>query len=145
MVRHFQTAAERESEGRAKGYSGLFETDLMRAEVKREALQHPDPNATFAYRRGPGGEVFVEDQDEVPQTKEEGHERWRREMELRFIRGEDYEFDYSKVDGNEDYDDWDEAQDSYFDDEEPSWADDDDEDGQPVERQLNGETGIQDF
>lgn len=145
LIRRFQTAAEREEEGRAKGHSGVLEADLVRSELKMEALAHPDPNATFTYIRGPHGEILAEDQDEIPQSKEEGAERWRWEMELRFIRGADNDFDYSTVDQNEEYDDWNEEQDQYFEDEEPEWLVEKDGDGNSNKQRLTGETGIQDF
>ncbi|EEH32982.1 hypothetical protein PAAG_04035 [Paracoccidioides lutzii Pb01] len=144
LIRRFQTATEREEEGRAKGYSGVLEADLMRSEAKMEALAHPDPNATITYVRGPNGEILAEDQDEIPENKEEGAERWRWEMELRFLRGADHEFDYSVVDQNEEYDDWNEAQERYFDEEEPEFILEKDEEGDRKE-ELKGETGIQDF
>jgi hypothetical protein len=142
LVRRFQSATEREAEGRAKGYSGVLEADLARSEAKLEALAHPDPNSTFHYRRGPGGEIMAEDDDEIPASKEEGFARWRWEMEMRFLRGDDNDFDYSTVDDNEDYDDKAQEerdhQDDYFAQEEPSWN---------IEqgRQITGETGVQDF
>ena len=61
-------------------------------------------------------------------------------MEQRFLRGEDADFDYDMVDGNEDYNDWDEEtrrkQDVYFDQEEATFI---------GEGDSTGETGIQDF
>ncbi|KAI1943497.1 hypothetical protein LOZ66_000080 [Ophidiomyces ophidiicola] len=142
LIRRFQTAGEREEEGRAKGYSGALEADLMRAELKMEALAHPDPNATMTYTRGPQGEILAEEDDEIPATREEGEERWKTEMELRFLRGADPDFDYAAVDECEDYDDLSEEQDKYFDDEEPEWLVEKGEDGQV---ELRGETGVQDF
>jgi hypothetical protein len=144
MIRRFQTPAEREAEGRAKGYSGVLEADLERAEAKMEALAHPNPNATFTYTRGASGEILAEDQDEIPATKEEGAERWRWEMEMRFLRGADEEFDYTIVDENEEYDDWNEEQERYFEDEEPEWRIEPDKEDYPNSG-PQGETGIQDF
>ncbi|KAK2796505.1 hypothetical protein FQN50_009518 [Emmonsiellopsis sp. PD_5] len=144
LIRRFQTTTEREEEGRAKGYSGVLEADLLRSEAKMEALAHPDPNATLTYTRGPSGEILAEDQDEIPETKEEGAERWRFEMEMRFLRGADHEFDYTAVDHNEEYDDWNEEQERYFDDEEPEFMVEKDEEGHR-KQELQGETGVQDF
>lgn len=142
LIRRFQTPAEREAEGRTKGYSGVLEADLARSEAKLAALAHPDPLAPFSYRRGPHGEILEEDRDEVPANKEEGRERWCYAMSLRFLRGDDDEFDYAGVDDNEDMDDLKEEErereEEYFGDEEPSWILDD-------HRQPEGETGIQDF
>ncbi|KAF2424480.1 hypothetical protein EJ08DRAFT_594997 [Tothia fuscella] len=142
LIRRFQTAAEREAEGRSKGYSGVLEADLLRSEAKLEALAHPDPNSTFQYKRGPGGEIMAEEKDDVPLNKDEGMRRWRWEMEMRFLRGDDTDFDYDSVDKSEVYDDLTEEererQDEYFKEEQPTFLL---EDGKRPE----GETGIQDF
>jgi hypothetical protein len=142
LVRRFQSPAEREAEGRAKGYSGVLEADLVRSEAKLAALANPDPHSLFVYRRGPGGEILAEEKDEVPATKEEGWERWRGEMERRFLRGEDKEFEYELVDESDEWDDRTEEErailEEYLDRESPAWVVEDGE--KPV-----GETGVQDF
>ncbi|OCT54963.1 hypothetical protein CLCR_03108 [Cladophialophora carrionii] len=161
LVRRFQTAEEREAEGRRKGYSGILEADLYRSEAKLEALHHPDPNALFTYRRGPDGEILAEEKDEVPTNKEEGLDRWKWEMEARFLRGGDDDFDYDAVDQNSEYDDRvveeRDAQDRYFDEETPHFVEGEGEgegeggdgrrrsgsDSRPHD--LKGETGVQDF
>lgn len=143
LIRRFQTPAEREAEGRAKGFSGILEADILRSEAKMDALAHPDPNAMFSYSRGPNGEIIAEDHDDVPVDKEEGEKRWRWEMEMRFLKGADYDFDYQTVDENDEYDDWSEEQERYFDEEKPEWVVDDNE-GNP-ESKLQGETGVQDY
>jgi hypothetical protein len=149
LIRRFQTPAEREAEGRKKGYSGILEADLYRSEAKLEALRHPDPNAIFTYKRGPNGEVLAEDRDEVPANKEEGLARWKWEMEARFLRGGDDDFDYDAVDNNPEYDDRvleeQDAQDKYFDDQEPEFVQGEDGVARTNSHQLHGETGIQDF
>lgn len=144
LIRRFQTPAEREEEGRTKGYSGVLETDLWRSEAKIQALAHPDPNSSFSYKRGPNGEILAEEQDEIPEDKEEGEKRWHWEMEMRFIRGGDTDFDYKLVDENDDYDDWSEEQERYFDEETPEWLVEGDQTGE-ADSKLQGETGIQDF
>ncbi|KAJ9261434.1 hypothetical protein DTO021C3_3442 [Paecilomyces variotii] len=144
LIRRFQTPAEREAEGRAKGYSGALEADLRRSEAKLEALAHPDPNAMLSYSVGPNGEILAEDRDDVPEDKEEGEKRWRWEMEMRFLKGADYDFDYKTVDENDEYDDWGVEQERYFDEEEPEWIVDKSNGGDPKAK-LQGETGIQDF
>lgn len=142
LIRRFQSPAEREAEGRAKGFTGILEADLWRAEAKLYALEHPDPNAMFGYKRGPNGEILEEDLDEIPANKEEGFKRWKWEMEMRFVRGGDTDFDYDSVDLNEEYDDREEeereALEAYFAEQEPSW---DLEEGQ----EPQGQTGIQDY
>ncbi|KAF7588725.1 hypothetical protein BBP40_005286 [Aspergillus hancockii] len=144
LIRRFQTPAEREAEGRAKGFSGVLQADLLRSEAKFDALSHPDPHAMLSYSRGPNGEILAEDKDEIPTSKEEGEKLWRWEMTLRFLRGEDSDFDYTAVDENDDYDDWNEEQERYFDDEEPEWMVEG-ENGGDVQSQLQGETGVQDY
>ncbi|TIA06516.1 hypothetical protein D6C83_08701, partial [Aureobasidium pullulans] len=64
MIRRFQSAAEREADGREKGYSGMLEADLMRSEAKIDALNHPDPNSPLIYRRDASGAITAEEQDE---------------------------------------------------------------------------------
>ena len=65
-----------------------------------------------------------------------------------FLRGDDVDFDYSLVDGNDDFDDRKteerEAQESWFEAEEPEWAVDEDRPS-TANRQPRGQTGVQDF
>lgn len=102
-------------------------------------LSSKAPSSFVNYVRGEDGEVLPEDPDDVPQTKEDGLERWRSEMTFRFLRGEDEVFDYKAVDEDGGYDEIEsqEAQARWFDDQEPEWEGD-------VET-VSGETGIQDF
>jgi hypothetical protein len=144
LIRRFQTPAEREAEGRAKGFSGILQADLQRSEAKLDALHHPNPNAMFSYSRGPSGEIIAEDADEIPTSKEEAEKLWRWEMTMRFLKGEDCDFDYTQVDENDAYDDWTEEQERYFDDEEPEWMVEGTDD-ENINSRLQGETGIQDF
>lgn len=145
LIRRFQTASEREAEGRKKGFSGQMATDLWRAEAKKDALAQPDPNSLFTYTRGPQGEIIEEDKDDIPMSKEEGKAWWMDEMTQRFLRGGDDDFDYAKlVDNNPKYDDPEQErdlQDAYFD----SMESDFDSDGEGKEKVLTGETGIQDY
>ncbi|MCJ1248757.1 hypothetical protein MMC30_005976 [Trapelia coarctata] len=143
LVRRFQTPVEREEEGKKKGYSGILEADLWRSEAKIEALKKPDTALLITYRRGKDGEILAEEKDEVPMTKEEGMQRWRKEMELRFLGGRDEDFEYSKVDSSEEYDDRGveerEEEEKWFDEEDPQWITD------TAEKRVEGETGVQDF
>lgn len=116
----------------------------MRSEAKLDALAHPDPHAMLGYSRGPHGEILAEDKEDIPTSKEEGEKMWRWEMGLRFMRGEDSDFDYKTVDENDEYDDWDEEQERYFDEEEPEWLIDE-ASSENVQGRLHGETGVQDF
>lgn len=115
---------------------------MERAEAKVDALANPDPEAVITYRRGPGGEIVEEERDEVPATKEEGWERWRYAMEMRFVNGRDDDFEYEAVDGSDEWDDRGEedriALEDYLAGEEEKFVR---SDGKSPE----GETGIQDF
>ncbi|KAI7296488.1 hypothetical protein KC315_g18733, partial [Hortaea werneckii] len=138
LIRQFQTSAEREQEGRERGYTGKMEADLLRSEAKLEALRHQHSqqrgpgnpgteqnhggssrnirNRTgispeMVYHRAPDGSIIAveADAEERAQSREEGVQRWREMMSQRFLRGEDEEFDYvGLVDGEEGYDDLDE-------------------------------------
>ena len=103
----------------------------------------------FTYKRGPDGEILAEDRDEVPANKKEGMARWRWEMEARFLRGGDEDFDYEAVDNNAEYDESvleeRDAQDRYFDEEEPEFVDGKEAVARSNSRELQGETGVQDF
>jgi hypothetical protein len=102
----------------------------------------------FSYSRGTNGEILVEERDEVPTDREDGFARWRWEMEMRFVRGGDGDFDYETVDGMEEYDDREieetEAEESWFDQEEALFVDK--QGARSLQGgELQGETGIQDF
>lgn len=142
MIRRFQTTAEREAEGRKKGYSGVLEADIMRSEAKVDALAHPDPNSPLTYRRDAEGSIIAVEQDEEdrPNNKEEGEDKWREVMEQRFLRGEDNDFEYADVDESEEYNDHEEErrnrEEKYFDEEEEEFI---------GEGEKTGETGVQDY
>jgi hypothetical protein len=99
----------------------------------------------------------IGDREDVPppETKEEGLTQWENFLRERFIRGEDEDFDYGLVDGEEEFDvlERTEREEAWFDEESPEWVGDGDGDGEDidmerdrrVERVLVGETGIQDF
>lgn len=144
LIRRFQTPQEREAQGREKGFSGVLQADMQRSEAKMDALANPDPNAMLSYTRGPDGEILAEDRDDIPASKEDGEKAWQWEMGLRFMRGDDDDFDYKAVDENDEYDDWTEEQDKYFEDEEPEWVVGDAH-GDDAQSRLQGETGVQDF
>jgi hypothetical protein len=132
LIRCFQTAAEREAEGKRKGFSGQMATDLWRAEAKKDALAAPKVESLFIYN------------DDVPMTKEEGRAWWVDEMTQRFLRGGDDDFEYKKVDENVKYDHPEaerDLQEAYFE----SMESDFDSDGEGKEKVLTGETGIQDY
>lgn len=87
--------------------------------------------------------------DTPAQTREEGQEKWRAFLCERFVCGGDEDFDYAGlVDNDDELDTLErrEQEEAWFDEEEPDWASDGDEEGKgKVERVLEGETGVQDF
>ena len=107
LVRQFQSASEREKEGREKGASGMLEANIVRSEAKIEALQHPDPNSPLVYSRAADGSINAVEQDagERAQSRVDGRQKWIDVMGLRFINGRDGDFDYAIVDENDEYDD----------------------------------------
>ena len=147
-MRRFQSAAEREAEGRARGAAGNLEATLVRSEAKVEALQAQGEAGSGAnenplvYERGVDGAIvgLEEDVSERVEGKVEGLKRWEDVMGRKFLRGEDRDFDYGVVDEGEEYDDLEEegrgAQEVWFEGEEQEFVGD----GRPV-----GETGVQDF
>lgn len=64
-------------------------------------------------------------------------------MTLKFLRGEDEDFDYRAVDENEEWDEVErrENEEKWFDEEEPEWVDDEEK----AAEGTGGDTGIQDF
>ncbi|KYK56987.1 hypothetical protein DCS_03994 [Drechmeria coniospora] len=153
LVRPFQTAAEREAEARTKGFGLTLEADLARGEqrlsdlaspssaTETASLPHHGTNGSGARSHSRTEMTSDNSWDDVePASREHGHRLWRAFLSERFIRGRDDDFSYSVVD-----EDWTldvtatrEAQDEWFDDEEPAWVDG----GAEASR---GETGIQDF
>ena len=87
--------------------------------------------------------------------REEGYVSWKASVERRFVSGEDEEFDYGPVDQGEEFDDLvveeREAQERWFEEEDVRFMGPEGESGRnrsPGEggrRELQGETGVQDF
>ncbi|KAG8671852.1 hypothetical protein FPOAC2_05213 [Fusarium poae] len=136
LIKRFQTASEREAEGKAKGYGRTLEADLQRGESKLTQL-----------KKGDGVENLIGDLEhpwEKPAAdKANGICLWHAFLEERFVHGLDDDFDYRSIDTDEDLDTMlrRDAQDAWFDDEEPSWVDED----EPSLQRRQGETGVQDF
>ena len=115
----------------------------MRSEAKLTALDNPDPNSPLIYTRAPDGSVVgveaeVEDR---ARDRQDGELKWREVMELRFLRGDDKDFEYENVDWNDEFDDQDEDRrrglEEYLDEEVEEFVGDG---SSPA-----GETGVQDF
>ena len=134
LVRRFQSAEEREKEGRKKGWSRVLEVDLLRGEAKLARLTEggtapsppPPPQGSMGpppRPRGPSGDAGAvcgapgprDDDDEdddgleahprPAQSQAEGRQRWEAFLRDRFVRGRDDDFDYGPVDENDAYDD----------------------------------------
>ncbi|KAK4966988.1 hypothetical protein LTR66_012007 [Elasticomyces elasticus] len=142
LIRRFLTPAERELDRRRKGYSGVLESDILRSEAKLDAVNNPDPNSPLTYHRAADGSISAvgeDDDEDVPKTKEEGEQKWREWLEMKFVRGEDAQFDYSEVDWNPAYNDLElerRREEEWFGQEEEAWD---------AEGEKTGETGVQDF
>lgn len=177
LVLKFQSPAEREAEVRSKGWGKTLESSLMRGEARLgkiapsatgDSIPESTSTSPAAHSKSCGVKAIdftvANLVDEQPATKEEGHAVWDAFLRERFVRGEDDDFDYGKVDENEDLDSLEQMdrEEAYFDEEEPEWADDSDldetntglsaDDGDMAERQrtkreriLLGQTGVQDF
>lgn len=140
LVRKFQTPAEREVEGKAKGYSRVLESSLLRGEARLADLKSSTDDTSTAE---PARDFTTEADLSKTKTKEEGLQRWHEFLTERFVRGHDEDFDYSLIDDNEDYDVMErrDAEEAWFDEEDPEWASDA---GEGVQT-ARGQTGIQDF
>ncbi|KAK3996264.1 coiled-coil domain-containing protein-domain-containing protein [Cladorrhinum sp. PSN332] len=189
LVRRFWTPAEREADGKRKGYARVLEGSLLRGEERLSRLKERSETETevssWSHRNGNNGDRMQVDQDDQdtddkvqglgleiaidgeeashrhhhnaelvsppPRSKTEGQDRWKEFLRDRFIKGMDDDFDYvGLVDGREEYDAVEEREreDEWFEGESPGWASDGDgEEGDRVivERELKGETGVQDF
>ena len=124
----------------------MLEADLWRSEAKIGTFANPE--RSMKYNRDASGSIVAEEKDEVPKTKNEGIQKWRKEMELMFLTGADPEFDYKEVDGSEEYDDRTvqerEEEERWFEKEEPSWVEESGQDAGRTEG-LTGQTGVQDY
>ncbi len=82
-----------------------------------------------------------------PRTREEGRLQWEGFLRDRFVRGEDLDFEYADVDGDEEYDvlEREEREEAWFEAEDPGWVSDSGEGGEQRAAVLLGETGVQDF
>lgn len=160
MVKRFQSAEERSNDVKAKGYGRTLEASLvrgettlanLRAEEQGNSASASDSAQGCTVNNGPASMPSGLDAwDDDARDKQEGLELWRAFLEDRFVHGRDDEFDYTLVDSDEGYDAMEirDAEDRWFDKEEPSWVGDDD-DVDETKASHNGasarETGIQDF
>ncbi|KAK0665837.1 coiled-coil domain-containing protein-domain-containing protein [Cercophora samala] len=163
LIRRFLTPSEREADSKQKGYARVLEGSLLRGEERLAKLSSADPpppgeevggengvgvgRGKVVEAAGTGFTSFTAELLPPPKTKEEGVERWREFLRDRFIRGEDEDFEYEKVDDMDEFDELErrEREEEWIEGEEPGWVGSEDEGGGRVERVLKGETGVQDF
>ncbi|KAI1756010.1 coiled-coil domain-containing protein-domain-containing protein [Xylaria castorea] len=113
----------------------------------------PAPDTEMSWDELEALEIHDLEKRSAPKTTEEGRARWDEFLRLRFVAGRDEDFSYRTVDEDDEYDALErrEQEDAWFDNEEPGWfgeSEDDDETGpvggeekMGVERPLTGETG----
>ena len=148
LVKRFQTPAEREAERKTKGYGRTLEADLLRGESKLSNLARSNGNGASTNGVDQADTVLELEWDRSASSKEEGLQFWKAYLEDRFVKGDDEDFDYESVDMNEDLDTLvrKDAEDAWFDDEEPSWIAEDEAAGEEdSQARIQGETGVQDF
>ncbi|KOS18838.1 hypothetical protein ESCO_000077 [Escovopsis weberi] len=161
LVKRFQTAAERQAEGKVKGYGRTLEADLVRGETRLAnahagagaGQQQQQPGSMLAEGEAEAGEeagdagldATVHAWEGPVEDREQGLQLWRAFVEERFVHGEDEDFDYAAVDADDDLDvaARNEAEDAWFEQEDPAWAAEDLLTGE--KQAISGQTGIQDF
>lgn len=141
-MKRFQSASERTAEGKAKGYGLTLEASLLRGESTLASLKE---SVKSPYAPDSPKKTSIDDPwDATAMNKEHGLELWKTFLEDRFVKGDDQDFEYEKVDEDENLDslERDEEEDIWFEAEEPSWVEEDESHKGVGKR---GETGIQDF
>ncbi|MCJ1443316.1 MAG: hypothetical protein MMC23_003814 [Stictis urceolatum] len=197
LIRQHQSTAEREEEGKAKGWAKTLETSLVRGEARLADIDpsrgmygsngingtHGTNGAHAGLRKGPGrdtdwsiaveplpenegqntaerndhdtthdgsvDEEAAEDEADTrarDEAKTHGEERWHELIAERFVAGEDEDFDYSKVDEDEELDAdegltgaWTERE------KQAKWFEEEESDTSKSPGKLEGETGVQDY
>lgn len=174
LIRQHQSAAEREAEGKSRGWARTLESSLLRGEAKLASVQANGSGADVSEEAAPA-ETASDDmahaesrtsldwsiaQDpsaagsgagDASVAKALAESQWRALIAERFVHGLDDEFEYALVDADETLDadegvvgTWTDRrrEEEWFDDEEP---DADNHSLGRAERELQGQTGIQDF
>ncbi|ORY67475.1 coiled-coil domain-containing protein-domain-containing protein [Pseudomassariella vexata] len=154
LIRRFQTAEERETEGRNKGYSRVLEVDLLRGEAKLTQLAEAAAKVNGGGNAPPSSDLFkselpiLEEEAKWAETKDEGRERWEEFLRCRFVHGLDEDFNYDPVDQNDALDVLErrDEEEAWFNEEEPEWVSEGGAENEGAKKKrLEGETGIQDF
>ena len=141
LIRQHQSAAEREADGKQRGWASILEGSLLRGEAKLAALKPEDKaSSKTADTQRLDWDIEVDNALATDSTEADiknlALEKWNTLIAERFVSGKDEDFDYKLVDEDESLDDgWAEItrEDKWFDSEEEAL------DGH------QGETGIQDF
>ncbi|KFA73954.1 hypothetical protein S40288_00913 [Stachybotrys chartarum IBT 40288] len=140
LIKRFQTPAERAAEGKAKGYGLTLEADLLRGESKMFKLSSTTTDRdTVTNTQNSLDAKLDESWDQPAADRAQGQQLWRVFLSERFILGDDEDFDYTTVDGNEEYDmmERQDEEEKWYDEEEPGW--------EAGASSRYGETGVQDF
>lgn len=139
LVKRFQSNDERAVQSKAKGYGRTLEASLTRGEETLAAVLESTETSEAVDNTTT---TSIDDPwDVTAADKEHGLELWKMFLEDRFVKGDDQDFDYGKVDEDDSLDSFerDEEQERWFEDEEPGWVADEQGKGRA------GETGVQDF
>lgn len=147
LIKHFQSASERTAEVKVKGYGRTLEASLLRGENKLAELASAKEGTSSLHSNPSASSVnsALENRWDAPANdKQEGLDLWRAFLEDRFVRGRDDDFDYGRVDGDEELDVWEKegVEERWYEDEEPSWVEGNGSNGRG---ERKGETGIQDY
>ncbi|KAF4589113.1 coiled-coil domain-containing protein [Ophiocordyceps camponoti-floridani] len=134
LITRFQTEQERDAQDLAKGYDNVVQAHAARTQAPSS---HPARTWDASLDAEDPHVVHVADRDH-------GRRLWRDFIRDRFLAGADDDFHYPDVDNDQDLDVQAarDAQDEWFDDEEPAWHSQDDVVGNGF---RPGETGVQDF
>lgn len=90
-IRRFQSAAERDDERREKGFSGILETDILRAEAKRDEAADAFSSAFARAVQAPSGEIYLVENKEAKAKESHSEEDDAVNDEIRDGNGDEYE------------------------------------------------------
>ena len=168
LIRQHQSAAEREIEGKSRGWGATLEASLLRSEAKMEAAREDryapelESNIDITTKQAPTRQRLDEDTDwtiapiEIAIAPDQPNQdvfkayaqaQWQARIAERFVQGRDDDFDYSVVDGDEQLDGDEGVEGSWMERlKEEKWFDEEElNPGEGSGDELAGETGVQDF
>ncbi|EFX05044.1 hypothetical protein CMQ_5306 [Grosmannia clavigera kw1407] len=152
LVRAFQTPDERRAEARDKGFGQVLEASMLRNPERlhrigeEEEEEEEEGHGIDQNDRATAGDLDLDDEDgsDATSPRDAASRRWQAIVRNWFVSGGASAdgFDYVTVDDDSDYDVLAraDAEEAWFDDESPGWADADDDD-----RTRTGDTGVQDY